>query len=136
MASDIHYAIMPLAFERSLDLGVRKQQGVGLQGVIGEFVASLLTNGEPLTFQISVQRGNADLGPMNQEKLLITVYWTEAELPEEVPVFKDWIFINRCLKCGNYLTGDHTCPSNPESSDQLPSPAPSPRDEEASEVEI
>jgi|GEM_PF-1768360 len=97
-------AHVPVQMPRTFDLAERAQLARQLQSMIGEFTTALLTNGEPLTLAVSVQKQSA---LERQENIVVSVYWKKAEF--DVPIFKDVIFPNRCLICGDYLRGDHKC---------------------------
>lgn len=100
-------AHLPLTFPKSLDLEVRAQQAGQLQLVIGEFLAGLLVNGEPLAIAVSAKR---QFSPSpDQERVLVSVYWYKTDMGD-MDIHTDVMFMRRCLKCGNYLRGeDHKC---------------------------
>ena len=102
-----HQAHMPLTFPKTLDLEVRAQHAAQLQLAIGEFLAGLLVNGEPLTMALSVKRPFSP--DPDQERVLVSVYWYKTKM-DDLDIHTDVLFMRRCLKCGNYLRGEeHTC---------------------------
>lgn len=104
-----HQAHMALTYERSLDLEVRAKQAGSLQMVIGEFVAGLLVHGEPLTIAVSARRGfNPD---PDKETMAVSIYWYKASPMSDLELHTDVAFMRRCLTCGEYLRGEHVCPT-------------------------
>jgi hypothetical protein len=76
-----------------------------LQILIGEMVAGLLANGKPISVVVSTERmPSLD----NKERALVSVYWQETEMPGTI-VTNDLPLQTRCLKCADYIMGDHIC---------------------------
>jgi len=122
-------AHLALTYEKSLDLDVRAKQAGVLQGMIGDFVAGLLVNGEPLAISVSAQR-KFDPDP-DHERVLISIYWCKTKIMNDLDVRTDIAFVCRCLKCGHYLLEEeHICPELPP----YPSRENGPGDDQLNEI--
>jgi hypothetical protein len=96
---------LPLEWERSLDLQIRAKQMSQLQILIGEMVAGLLANGKPISVVVSTEKMPS---LNNKERAVVNVYWQETEMPGTI-VTNDLPLQTRCLKCADYVMGEHKC---------------------------
>jgi len=109
-AGEHYQAHLPLTLPKSLDLEVRAKQAIAIQDLIGELVAGLLVNGEPLTIAVSAKRV-FDPDP-DHERVLVSIHWRRAEM-KGVELYQNVAFLRRCIKCAAYIRGEHTCQELP-----------------------
>lgn len=103
-----------------VDLAERAAQTIQVQRAIGDIVAGLLANQEPLIMNISLEEQKKLAGDDGQplRSIAVTLYWRQVE-DDQMHAFKDVMLAKRCLDCAGIHGDDEECQiSTPSQSQQ------------------